>query len=114
AHPIADKVRNHREARKRCSTYGKDWLKHVTSDGRVYANWRQIGAASGRMSCSSPNLQQLPRGEYRRCFVAPPGRVLVKADYSQIELRIAAKISEDAAMLRAYRDGADLHTLTAQ
>jgi DNA polymerase-1 len=113
-HRLAGLLRQYRDARKRCTTYGKDRLKHVATDGRVYANWRQIGAASGRMSCSAPNLQQLPRGQYRRCFQAPDGRVLVKADYSQIELRIAAKVSGDQAMLQAYRDGLDLHTLTAQ
>jgi DNA polymerase-1 len=66
------------------------------------------------MSCSKPNLQNLPRGDYRRCIVAPPGRVLVKADYSQIELRIAAKVSGDEALLEAYRNREDLHVLTAQ
>jgi DNA polymerase-1 len=66
------------------------------------------------MSCRSPNMQQLPRGDYRRCVRAPEGRVLVKADYSQIELRIAAKITSDPAMLDAYRQGLDLHTLTAR
>jgi DNA polymerase-1 len=66
------------------------------------------------MSCSDPNLQQIPRGsDYRRCFAARPGFVLVKADYSQIELRIAAKIADEPVMLAAYRDGRDLHTLTA-
>jgi DNA polymerase-1 len=59
-------------------------------------------------------MQQVPRGEYRRCITAPPGRVLVKADYSQVELRIAAKVSGDEALLDAYREGADLHTLTAR
>jgi DNA polymerase-1 len=113
-HPLAGLLRQYRDARKRCTTYGTNWLKHVAADGRVYASWRQIGAASGRMSCSAPNLQQLPRGQYRRCFQAPPGRVLVKADYSQIELRIAAKVSGDRAMLQAYRDGLDLHVLTAR
>jgi DNA polymerase-1 len=58
-------------------------------------------------------MQQMPRGEYRRCIVAPPGRVLVKADYSQIELRIAAKISGDKALLEAYQRGEDLHARTA-
>jgi DNA polymerase-1 len=111
--PLAALLRQYRDSRKRCTTYGKDWLQHVASNGRVYANWRQIGAASGRMSCSKPNLQQLPRGHYRRCFQAPPGRVLVKADYSQIELRIAAKVSGDKNMLAAYQAGEDLHTLTA-
>jgi DNA polymerase-1 len=114
-HPLAQLLRHHRAAAKRASTYGLDWLNHVAADGRVYAAWRQIGCDSGRMSCSGPNLQNLPRGAaYRRCFCAPPGRVLVKADYSQIELRIAAKIASDKAMLDAYRSGADLHTLTAR
>jgi DNA polymerase-1 len=114
-HPLAALLRNYRGARKRCTTYGKDWTKHVAADGQVYASWRQLGAAPGRMSCSAPNLQQLPRdAAYRRCFRAPPGRVLVKADYSQIELRIAAKVSGDKAMLAAYRAGEDLHTLTAR
>src|SRR5262249_26688529 len=82
---------------------------------RVYAGWRQLGADTGRMACKAPNLQNLPRGtEYRRCIAAPPGRVLVKSDFSQIELRIAAKVAGDKAMLDAYRGGVDLHTLTAQ
>jgi DNA polymerase I-like protein with 3'-5' exonuclease and polymerase domains len=113
-HPLAQLLRRYRLARKRSSTYGTDWLAHVAGDGRVYPSWRQIGAASGRMSCSDPNMQQLPRGEYRRCVVAPPGRVLVKADYSQIELRIAAKVSGDRALLEAYRRGEDLHARTAR
>jgi DNA polymerase I-like protein with 3'-5' exonuclease and polymerase domains len=114
-HPLAALLRDHRAATKKAGTYGSDWLKHVARDGRVYAGWRQLGADSGRMACKAPNLQNLPRGpEYRRCFAAPPGRLLVKADYSQIELRIAAKVSGDEAMLDAYRQGIDLHTLTAR
>ncbi len=91
-------------------------MKHVNADGRVYAGWRQIGAgASGRMSCAKPNLQQLPREQrYRKCFTAPEGRTLVKADYSQIELRIAAKITGAKRMMAAYRENEDLHTLTAR
>jgi DNA polymerase-1 len=113
-HPLAELLREHRGAVKRSTTYGTDWLKHVDPDGRVYPSWNQIGADSGRMSCSNPNMQQLPRGDYRRCVAAPAGRVLIKADYSQIELRIAAKMSGDAAMLAAYRGGEDLHAKTAQ
>jgi DNA polymerase-1 len=114
-HPLAAVVRKHRSASKRCSTYGKEWLKHVAADGRVYAEWRQTGTITGRMSCGCPNLQQLPNDlRYRRCFVAPPGRVLVKADYSQIELRIVCKIAGEQVMLDAYRKGLDLHTLTAR
>lgn len=113
-HPLAALVRNHRQAKKRCSSYGEKWLGRVAADGRVYASWRQIGAASGRMSCAEPNLQQLPQGAHRRCVVAPPGRVLVKADYSQIEVRIAAKLTGDENLLRAFREGADIHALTAR
>jgi DNA polymerase-1 len=113
-HPLAARLRDYRDARKRETTYGLDWLKHVAPDGRVYPHWVPLGANSGRMACSKPNMQNLPQGEYRRCVAAPPGRVLVKADYSQVELRIAAKVSGDRALLDAYRRGEDLHTLTAR
>jgi DNA polymerase I-like protein with 3'-5' exonuclease and polymerase domains len=113
-HPQAQLLRAYRLVSKRGGTYGTEWLSHVEANGRVYPHWRQTGAASGRMSCSDPNMQNLPRGAYRRCVVAPPGRVLVKADYSQIELRIAAKVSGDKALLDAYRRGDDLHTITAR
>jgi DNA polymerase-1 len=113
-HPLARLLRRFRLARKRATTYGTDWLAHIGADGRVYPAWRQLGAASGRMSCGDPNVQQVPRGLYRRCFVAPPGRVLVKADYSQIELRIGAKVSGDGALLSAYQRGDELHAMTAR
>ena len=78
-------------------------------------SYRLIGAASGRMACSTPNLQNIPRDPaYRRCIRPAAGRVLVKADYSQIELRIAAQVSGDTAMQEAFRAGEDLHTTTAR
>ena len=78
-------------------------------------SYRLIGAASGRMACSEPNMQNVPRDPaYRRCIRPAPGRVFVKADYSQIELRIAAQISGDTAMQAAFRAGEDLHTKTAR
>jgi DNA polymerase I-like protein with 3'-5' exonuclease and polymerase domains len=84
-------------------------------DGRIYASWRQLRAATGRMACDHPNLQNIPRSGPLRSYIrAPEGRVFVIADYSQIELRIAAKISGDREMLSAYTEGRDLHTLTAQ
>jgi DNA polymerase-1 len=108
-------LRDYRAARKRVTTYGTDWGRHALEDGRVYAAWNQLGSVAGRTSCSAPNLQQVPRDpRYRRCFIAPPGRVLVKADYSQLQLRIAAKVAGDRAMLDAYARGEDLHTLTAR
>jgi DNA polymerase-1 len=115
-HPIGALLREHRHLGKAVHAFGSDWAaKHCSEAGRIYPSWRQMGSEAGRMSCSDPNLQQVPRGKaYRDCFRAPPGRVLIKADYSQIELRLAAKISGDKTMLEAYRNGEDLHTKTAQ
>jgi DNA polymerase-1 len=114
-HPLADLVRLHRGATKRAGTYGADWLQHVAGDGRIYPEWKQLGSVAGRTSCAEPNLQQVPRDpRYRACFRAPEGRALIKADYSQLQLRIAAKIADDERMLRAYGAGEDLHTLTAR
>ncbi|MDP4089742.1 MAG: bifunctional 3'-5' exonuclease/DNA polymerase [Bacillota bacterium] len=82
--------------------------------GRLHSSYRQIGSSSGRFSCSSPNIQQIPRGkEFRECFVPKEGNKLVIADYSQIELRVAAEIAQDETMIEAYRKGQDLHALTA-
>jgi DNA polymerase-1 len=114
AHPLAQVLRRYRAAAKKVSVYGPVWLKHVAPDGRVYPSWKQLGAVTGRMSCSGPNMQQLPRGEVRRCVVAPPGRALVKADWSQLHLRIIAGVAPEPAMQAAFRDGQDLHTLTAR
>jgi DNA polymerase I-like protein with 3'-5' exonuclease and polymerase domains len=113
-HPIVAPYLAFRESEKRVNSFGRTWLENV-HDGRLYPSWNQTGAKTGRMSCSNPNLQQTPRDPaYRRCVIAPPGRVLIKADYSQIELRIAARIAEDERMIEAYRQGEDLHTLTAR
>ena len=85
-----------------------------THTGRVHANYWQLGAVTGRFSCSGPNFQQVPRDlDVRRCFIAEPGGKLIIADYSQIELRVAAAISADRKMIKAYRNGEDLHRLTA-
>ncbi len=112
-HPLAAALLSYKKVSKLTSTYGLSLLEKVEEDGRIYASWRQIGAATGRMACSSPNLQNLPP-EVRKHVRATEGRVLVKADYSQIELRIAAKISGDERMLEAYQRGEDLHSITAQ
>ena len=74
----------------------------------------QNGAATGRMSCGGPNIQQIPKAAaFRACFRAAPDRALIRADYSQIELRIAAALADDETMLRAFRERVDLHALTA-
>src|SRR3712207_1962241 len=115
-HEFISALRDYRKASKLASTYGAAWLNNgYHQDGRVYASWRQLRAATGRMACDHPNLQNIPRGGPLRSYIrAPEGRVFVIADYSQIELRIAAKISGDREMLCAYAGGRDLHTLTAQ
>jgi DNA polymerase-1 len=112
--PVAERLLEYRKAAKYASTYGEEWLRYV-SDGRVYADWIQIGPETGRMACSKPNLQNVPReAGYRSMFTAPEGSALVTADFSQIELRVAAKIAGEKAMLDAYLAGEDLHTKTAK
>jgi DNA polymerase-1 len=82
--------------------------------GRIYSHFHQIGAPTGRMSCTDPNIQQIPHAfDMRRCFRAPAGRKLVVADYSQIELRILADFTNDQGFVDAFRSGADLHRTTA-
>lgn len=82
--------------------------------GRIYSNYYQLGAATGRLSCTDFNLQQVPNGkEFRQCFIPGEGNTFVIADYSQMQIRIAAEISKDYEMIEAYQRGDDLHTLTA-
>lgn len=109
------KLLTYKKLSKRTSSFGLEFLNHVSPDSRIRFNLQQIGTSTGRMSCENPNVQQIPRdSEYRQCFTAPPGRTLIKADYSQIELRIAAKIANDRRMLNAYENKEDLHELTAR
>jgi DNA polymerase I len=112
-HPLAITLLQYRKTAKILGTYGPSLLEKVEEDGKIYPSWWQVGAGTGRMACSNPNLQNLPP-EARKHVWAPDGRVLVKADYSQIELRIAAKISGDEKMLEAFSEGQDIHTITAR
>ncbi|MGH7752353.1 MAG: DNA polymerase, partial [Gemmatimonadales bacterium] len=116
ADPLIPLLLDYREADKRAGTYGVPWLEKAVHPltGRVHASYSQLGSAAGRMSCTKPNIQNLPRSAtYRGCITADPGWCIVKADYSQIELRLGAVIAGDTAMLTAYRSGADLHAATA-
>ncbi|MDP9479570.1 MAG: DNA polymerase, partial [Actinomycetota bacterium] len=111
-HPLAAALLAYRNAKRRVDVCSR-WLDRAHED-RVYASWRQVGAETGRMSCSEPNLQNLHKEDEMRRFVrAPEGRVLVVADYSQMELRILAQLSGDAAMIEAFQKGEDLHKATA-
>lgn len=90
------------------------WEYDAFYDGRIHPNFNLTNVVTGRTSCSDPNLQQVPRNkELRTLFTAPPGRVLLEADYSQIELRIAADYANEPTMLKIYREGGDIHTETA-
>ena len=114
-HPAIEKLLEYRSVQKLLSSYGLALLDHINPvTGRIHADFRQMGATGGRMSCSDPNLQQVPNTpEYRSCFRAPAGRKLVIADYSQIELRILADWSQDTALVKALLSGEDLHRVTA-
>ena len=90
-------------------------LKHQDPDGFIRASYWQLGAETGRMTCSDPNLQQVPRDEqFRSAVVAPAGWKLLDADFSQMELRLAAIVAEDENMMLAFKEGKDLHTATAE
>jgi len=90
-------------------------LEKADENGFVRASYLQLGAESGRMSCIKPNNQQIPRDtEFRQCVEAPDGYLLVDADFSQMELRLAAAVAQDERMTKAFRDGEDLHTVTAE
>ena len=95
--------------------FGETLLEAVNREtGRIHPHFHQIGAPTGRMSCTDPNVQQIPHAfDMRRCFRAPAGRKLVVADYSQIELRILADFTGDRGFVEAFRSGADLHRVTA-
>lgn len=89
-------------------------LDSVGTDGRIHAGYRQMGTETGRLSCAGPNLQQIPRiKEFRSLFIPEDGYKLVVADFSQVELRVAAELSGEERMREAYAAGRDLHTETA-
>ncbi len=117
-YPIVALIEDYRERFKLKSTY-LDVLPRLTdSESRLHTTFHQTVAATGRLSSMDPNLQNIPaRGQWseriRSAFVASPGMVLVGADYSQIELRAAAHLADDAVMIEAFRNGEDIHTTTA-
>ena len=116
--PIVEKVLEYRQYAKLKSTYADGLLKAMDADGRVRTSFQMTVTATGRLSSTEPNLQNIPTrtdlgSEIRRMFVPAEGCVLVDADYSQIELRLLAHISADAGMQAAFRSGGDFHAETA-
>ena len=118
-HALPRLILEHRGLAKLKSTYTDKLPESVNPlTGRVHTRYNQAGAATGRLSSNDPNLQNIPirtpeGRQIRRAFVAPEGRVILACDYSQIELRIMAHLSEDAGLLRAFADGLDVHKATA-
>ncbi|HKZ01495.1 MAG TPA: DNA polymerase, partial [Pyrinomonadaceae bacterium] len=115
-YPVVEKLIEYRTVQKALTSYGQNMIDLINpATGRLHADFRQIGAPTGRFSCTNPNIQQVPHQlEYRRCFSGfPAGRRLVIADYSQIELRILAEFSGDNGFITAFNSGADLHRVTA-
>ena len=115
-YPIIATLLEYRTVQKALTSYGENMIGLINpATGRLHADFRQIGAPTGRFACTNPNIQQVPHAvEYRRCFSGhPAGRKLVIADYSQIELRILAEFSGDRGFIDAFNSGADLHKVTA-
>src|SRR5438067_4542745 len=115
-YPVVAKLLEYRTMQEALTSYGENMVQFINpTTGRLHADFRQIGAPTGRFACTNPNIQQVPHAvEYRRCFMGhPEKRRLVIADYSQIELRILAEFSGDQAFIDAFNSGADLHRVTA-
>lgn len=117
-HPIISLILDYRQLTKLKSTYADGLPAAACDDGRIRTSFNQTVTATGRLSSTEPNLQNIPirtelGSRMRGYFTAPEGRLLVDADYSQIELRLLAHISGDPLMCKAFREGADIHTATA-
>lgn len=116
--PVPALILRHRTLQKLKSTYVDALIELSSRDPRIHTHYVQTGAATGRLSSRDPNLQNIPVREeegrrIRKAFVAPPGRKLISADYSQIELVVFAELSGDPELRRAFVDGADIHRRTA-
>ena len=117
-HPIIPAIMDYRMLTKLKSTYADGLMKVIGSDGRIRTTFQNLVTATGRLSSTEPNLQNIPvrtdlGSEIRKMFIPKPGYVLVDADYSQIELRVLAHIADDAVMRDAFAHDLDVHTVTA-
>ena len=117
-HPVVTKILRYRRIKKLHSTYIEGIRPLISKDGRVHTVFKQCLTTTGRLSSTEPNLQNIPirtaeGREIRRMFVPGEGNSLVSADYSQIELRLLAHFSKDPVLTEAYRNGEDIHALTA-
>lgn len=118
AHPIIPKILEYRQLTKLNSTYAEGLAGYIRSDGRIHGKFHQTVTVTGRISSADPNLQNIPTRmplgrEIRKVFIPEEGSVFVDADYSQIELRVLAHMSGDAALIAAYQADEDIHAITA-
>jgi DNA polymerase-1 len=113
-YPILAKILKYRSLNTTINTFLKGFEEYVESDNRLRGNWWQIGTRTGRTSCHEPNLSNIPKiPQIRHCFTATEGYLLIDADYSQIELRLAAKRMNVPTLIEAFQRGDDIHALTA-
>jgi DNA polymerase-1 len=128
-HPVVRNIISYKEISKLATTYYLKYLNYVEADGRIHASYNQFGVPTGRLSCSDPNLQNLPMknswvvekdggshtvtSNMRKGFIVPEGWWFLEADYSQIEARIAAGVTKEPILLNAFAEGIDFHTKTA-
>ena len=117
-HPIIEQILEYRQLTKLKSTYVDGLSKVIGPDGRIHTSFQNTVTATGRLSSTEPNLQNIPvrtelGAKLREMFAAPAGKVLVDADYSQIELRLLAHMANDTAMIDGFNSGEDIHTITA-
>ena len=118
AHPIIPKILEYRQLTKLNSTYAEGLAGYIRADGRIHGKFHQTVTVTGRISSADPNLQNIPTRmplgrEIRKVFIPEEGSVFVDADYSQIELRVLAHMSGDAALIAAYQADEDIHAITA-
>ncbi len=116
---IARLILEYRSLTKLQSTYVEALTREIRKDGKIHTTYGQIGAATGRMSSNDPNLQNIPTGsgyasEIKSCFIPSEGNIFLVADYSQIELRVLAWLSQDRSLLEAFEKGEDIHARTAR
>lgn len=113
-YPFITKIQEWRKCDQIIKTFGPEWLEFRGTDNRVHAEFVQCRPETGRFSCNNPNMQQIPRGPHRKCFVASPGNAIVACDYSMLEIRMMANIAHEKAMIEAFANNEDLHLRTAK
>ena len=118
-HDVARLILEYRGLMKLSGTYVDGLFKAVGPDGRIHTTYDSLGAATGRMSSNDPNLQNIPTGvgyarEIKECFVPSAGNILLVADYSQVEIRVLAFLSQDQSLIDAFQNGEDIHMRTAR